>query len=148
MVRGMIQIFHPSRTNGMFHVQREVGVERKVSERHMSSLRYVDIIWFIFHALQLLWTRLTQQSSRCMTKCMMQHLQQLDWKSDLPWFNYSSSEVYGCRFLNWIHQSSQLCSLLSVESLSICEDVVQHLLNVYLYDVDSSILTKPHSNQI
>ena len=51
-------------------------------------------------------------------------------------------------FQNGIHQSSQLCSLSSVELLSICEDVVQHLLNVYLYDVGSSTLAKPHSNQI
>jgi hypothetical protein len=53
-------------------------------------------------------------------------------------------EVYVC----WIHRSSQLCSLLSIEYLLMLEGIVQFLSNMCLYDVCSLIITEPHTNQI
>ena len=41
-----------------------------------------------------------------------------------------------------------LCSLLSVEWLSIFEDTIQSLLNMCLYDVCSLIPTEQHTNQM
>ena len=57
-----------------------------------------------------------------------------------------------CGFVDWLNfeswcKSSQLCPLLSVEKLLIFADLVQSLLNMFLYDVCSLILTGPHTNQ-
>ena len=45
-------------------------------------------------------------------------------------------------------RSSRVCSLLSVESLLMFEDVGRSLLNLCLFDVFSLILTEPHTDQI
>ena len=37
-------------------------------------LRYVGVIWFVFHVLQLLPIRFTQQNSCCISKSMIKHL--------------------------------------------------------------------------
>ena len=47
-------------------------------------IRYVDVIWFIFHVLKLLPIRFTQPNSWCINKSMMKYMQ----KPDLPLFRY------------------------------------------------------------
>ena len=68
---------------------------------------------------------------------------------------HMSMSVIGVAHVNphgsliWIQRSSQLCSLLSVETLvDKLWDVVQHLFNMRLYGVCSLILTQAHINQI
>ena len=56
-------------------------------------------------------------------------------------------KMHAYKFLNKIHRSSYLCSLLHVEHLLIFEDVVHSTLNMCLYDC-SLILTEPNTNQI
>jgi hypothetical protein len=63
----------------------------------------------------------------------MKHLQRSDWKVGLPWFSYGCWTCMFVGFLNWIHMSSQLCSLFSVEWLFMCEDIVQSLLNMCFF---------------
>ena len=48
------------------------------------SIRYVRVIWFIFHVLQLLPIRFKQQNVCCNSKSTMQHQQSLDWNTYLP----------------------------------------------------------------
>ena len=43
-------------------------------------LRYVGVVWLIFHVLQLLLIRFTQQNSCCISMYTMKHMQ----KPDLP----------------------------------------------------------------
>ena len=64
-----------------------------------------------------------------------------------PLPNLVLSEVHVYEFLNWMYRSFQLCSPLSVEELTLFEDIVQPLLNMCLSDVCSLILTEPHTNQ-
>ena len=42
------------------------------------GVRYVLVIWFIFHVFQLLLIRFTQQNSFCVRKSKMKHLQKSD----------------------------------------------------------------------
>ena len=46
----------------------------------MHHLRYRGVIWFMFHVLQLLPIRFTQQNSWCINKPTMKHMQKLDKK--------------------------------------------------------------------
>lgn len=57
-------------------------------------------------------------------------------------------KMHVCWFLECIHKSSHMCSLLSVDQLLIFEDVVQNLSDICLYDVCSLIVTEPHTNQV
>jgi hypothetical protein len=41
-----------------------------------------------------------------------------------------------------------VCSRIGVKYLLLFEDVVQSLFDVCLYDVDSLMLTEPHTDQI
>ena len=62
--------------NCVFHILRGVDAKEKI------HLRHVCFIWFIFNILQLLPTRFTQQSSCCISKSMMKHLQKKKNKSN------------------------------------------------------------------
>jgi hypothetical protein len=55
---------------------------------YCNLLRYAGVIWFVFHVLQLLLIRFIQQNSCCISKSTMKHLQNTDWKLDLPLFSY------------------------------------------------------------
>ena len=67
----------------------------------------VGVVWFVFHVLQLPPIRFTQKRNLCcISRSTMKHLESLDWKSDVL-------KVHVWWFLNWIHRSSQLCSLMS-----------------------------------
>ena len=44
------------------------------------TVRYVGVIWFIFHVLQFLTIRFTQQNSHYIITSTMKHLQKPDWK--------------------------------------------------------------------
>ena len=61
----------------------------------------------------------TQPNSWCVRKSVLKYMHKPDWKS----------EVHDCWFLNWVHRSSRLCSLLNVECLLKSEDILQSLLN-------------------
>ena len=84
----------------------------------------------------------------CVDKSTMKHLQKPNWQLDLRLFSYRLLEVHVCWFLNWIHSSYQLCSLLSVEWLLIFEDPTQSFLNMCLYNAYSLILIEQHTHQI
>ena len=112
---------------GQFQLHIELGMcgigLGVVSARLKLALRCVGVIWFVFHVLQLLLIRCTQQNSYCISKYMMNVIAKLEpLTSELR-----LSDVHVCWFLSWMHRSSQLCSLLSVEYLSKFEDVVQSL---------------------
>ena len=57
------------------------------AEDDTKLIRYVGVNWFVFHVLQLLLIRFTQQNSCCIRKSSMKHLQKPDPKSDLPCFS-------------------------------------------------------------
>lgn len=65
------------------------------------QLRYVCVIQFVSHLLQLIPIRHRQQNFCCMSKCMMKHQQKPYWKSDLPWFSI--------RYRKNMFANSQLC---------------------------------------
>ena len=44
----------------------------------MGCLKYVGINWYIFHVLQLLLFRFTQQYTCCISKSTMNHMHDLD----------------------------------------------------------------------
>ena len=46
--------------------------------RHDTTKAYMDVLWFVFHALQLLSIKFTQQDLFCISKFMMKHKQNLD----------------------------------------------------------------------
>ena len=61
---------------------------------------YVGVIWcFLFHVLQLLPIRFTQQMVCCTNKPTMKHLQEPDWESYLPWFSYGYRKCMFAYFL-------------------------------------------------
>ena len=66
--------------------------------RRQWFLRYVGVIWFVFHVPQLLLIIFTQQNSCCTSNSLMKHLQKLDWKLDLPWFSYDYQK---CMLIFW-----------------------------------------------
>ena len=112
-----------------------------------TSIRYVCVIWFVLHVLQLLPVRFTQQYLCCTNKSMLKHLQKLDWKPVLPLSSYGYRK---CMFVDFIigYISPPDCvHYSSVEQLLIFENILQSLLNLCLYDVCSRILTEPHTNQ-
>ena len=45
---------------------------------HRHYLRYVGVIWFLLHVLQLLPTRVAQQNMYCISKSTMKHMQKQD----------------------------------------------------------------------
>ena len=49
----------------------------------VKPIRYVSVIWFVLHVLQLLSTIFIQQNSCCISKYKIKHMQKLDWKSNL-----------------------------------------------------------------
>ena len=55
-------------------------------------LRCVGVTSFVFHVLQLLLIRGTQQNSYCISKSLMRHSQKLNWKLNLSWFSYDYSK--------------------------------------------------------
>ena len=115
----------------------------------LAPTRYVSVIWFIFHVFQILWIIFTQWSICSISKSMIKHHQNLDWKSGLRWHSYGHWKcMFVESFINWMHRSLQLCSLLSVEYLINPKDIVQSLLNMCLYGVCFLIPTKSHTNQI
>ena len=62
-------------------------------------LRYVCVIWFDFHVLQLLHIRFTQWNMCCISKCMMKHQQKLDWKLNLLLFTHGH---WKCKFVDFL----------------------------------------------
>ena len=52
--------------------------------------RYVGVIQFFFHIFQLLKIIFTQQNLCCINKPTMKHMQKLDQKLNLSYFNYDS----------------------------------------------------------
>ena len=78
---------------------RVAGGECRQAGRH--SLSYVGVIWFAFHALQLLLIRLTQPISCCISNSTMKHLQKNGLKIGSP-FTYLclSKARIACWFLN------------------------------------------------
>ena len=42
------------------------------------QLRYEGVMWFVFHVLQLLPIKFTQQNLCCISKSIMKHMQKLD----------------------------------------------------------------------
>ena len=62
---------------GMIHQSRGGGRRRDLT-------RHVDVISFVFHVLQLLAIRCTQQKSCCISRSTMRHMLQ----PYLPWFSY------------------------------------------------------------
>jgi hypothetical protein len=65
------------------------------------SLRYAGVIWFIFHVLQLLPIRFTQQNLCCINISMMKHLQEPNWKSDFPWLFMVIESA--CLLTSWLN---------------------------------------------
>ena len=107
--------------------------------RHSEDpLRYVGVIWFVLHVFPIPSIRFIQWNVWCvaLVSIGVKHLGKSDWKSGLCWFGYGCRKCMFCSFLNWIHRSSQLCSLLSVEW-------VVHVINTSHCDVCSLILIKP-----
>ena len=99
----------------------------------LSSVRYyVGVcVGFAFHVLPITFT---QWNFCCIATSTTKHLQKPDWKVDLPWFSYGYQTcVFVGFFMNWIHMSSLLCLLLSVEWLFMCEDVVRSLSNMFFF---------------
>ena len=70
------------------------------------EIRHVGVIWLPFPCSP------TSFDYICINT--MKHLLKLDWKSDFSSFSLTLSEVHVCSFLNLIHRSYHLCSLLSV----------------------------------
>ena len=60
-------------------------------------LRYVGVIWLVFHILQNYAVRFTQQNSHCISESMMKHMQKPVWNSDFPLFSYSYQK---CMFVD------------------------------------------------
>ena len=50
----------------------------------IGRLRYVGVTWFLFHVLQRLVIKFTQQNLCCISKSTMKHMQELDF----PLFSY------------------------------------------------------------
>ena len=113
------------------------------------TLRYVGVIWFVFHVLQLLPIRLTQQNSCCISKSLMKHLQRLDRKLDLPLFSYGT--YWKCMYVDFLTGEiigPPNCATIECRVVINVEDIVEPLLYMCLYDVCTLILTNPHTNQI
>ena len=72
----------------------------------------MGVVWFVFHILQFLLIRFTQQNLRCMSKSAMEHLQTPDWKSNLPKFSSGDGK---CMFVDFFNKIHEMCSLSSVE---------------------------------
>ena len=60
-----------------------------------TTIRCVGVTSFVFHVLQLLLIRGTQQNSYCISKSLMRHSQKLNWKLNLSWFSYDYSKWKG-----------------------------------------------------
>ena len=117
-------------------------VHTGVSERRASALRYVGVMWFLFHVLQLLLIRFTQQLA---LDLQIYNETSVKIAPPLILLTVIGSACLWISSLDTYSRSSQLCLLLSVESLWIFEDVVQSLLNMCLYDVCFFDLTEPHA---
>jgi hypothetical protein len=72
----------------------------------------------VFH-LYLLLIIFTQRNLCCIRKPTMKLQQTSYWKLDLSQFSYGYWKCMFVDFLNWMHVSSQLCSLSSVDLVNI-----------------------------
>ena len=127
--------------------------QSKVDNRYLvtflvrTPIRYVNIIWFVFHVPQLLPVRFTQQYSSYIIKSTMKRLQKPDWKSVLLLSSYGYRKCMFVDFLIGYIGPPNCVHYLSVQYLLIFEDVVDSPLNMCLSGVCSLILTEPHTNQ-
>ena len=78
-----------------------------------SSLRYVDVIWLLFHVLQLLLVRFTKQNLCCIGKSTT-NININKMENRISPTLLSSLEVHVCWFRIYIHRPSLLCSIVSV----------------------------------
>ena len=53
-------------------------LRKEMNVVYIVTIRYVGVIWFAFHILQLLPIRITQQNACCISKSTMKHLQITD----------------------------------------------------------------------
>ena len=60
------------------------------------NLRYVDVIQFVYHVLQLLLIRIRERNLCCISKSTMKHQSNLNRKLDLPLF---SVDYQDCAFI-------------------------------------------------
>ena len=75
---------------------------------------YMGVIWFDFHVLQLLPIRFTHKKLCCVSKSTVKRLPKSRIGNQTPLISLWLLEMHFCLFLNWIHRSSQLCSLYRV----------------------------------
>ena len=71
-----------------------------------SCQRYVDVLWFIFHVLQLLLITCTQPKLCCLSRSTMKHLQIPNWKSDLR--NFVIVIGGACMFIGYIRHPNYI----------------------------------------
>ena len=105
----------------------------------VQHVSHVVVMWFIFHVLQLLPIRFTQQNLSCINNSTMTRHQKSDLKADIPLLSYGYRK---CMLVDSFTRNrfSQMCSLWSIEWLIKIEDKVQSLSNMCLYGVCSLIL--------
>ena len=97
---------------------------------HLYDIRYVGVVWFVFHVLQILSIRLIQQSFCCISKSTMTYQHKLDSESNLPFFGYG---FWKYMFVDsW---SAQLCSLFESEVGNTFETTVQSLFKHVVFMV-------------
>ena len=77
------------------------------------TIRYMGVIWFVVHVLQLLPIWFTQHSVRCISKSTMEHWQkQLCWLSNFPQFRHG---YWKCMFIDSSNEHTTLPILFSNE---------------------------------
>ena len=79
-------------------------------------IRYVGVIWFLFHVLQLLPIRFTQQNSCCINKSTIKHLQNSNWHLDLPRSSYA---YQNCMFVGFLIGYTVLLIIFIIECRAI-----------------------------
>ena len=117
------------------------GFSTSVTLVQVFYLRYVGVIRFAFHVLQLLSITFPQQRSWLLANLWRNICKDRVENQNSLYFSNGYQKRMFVDFVEWKHRSSQLCLLLSVEWLLILEDIVQSFLNMCLYDVCSLILT-------
>jgi len=96
-----------------------------------SELRYIGVIWVVYHVFGILPIRLHNKTFVALAN--------IRWSISTIWTSLDLVMVIGgalfVDFFNWIHGSSQLLSAINFE------DVVQSFLNMHLEEIDPHIAT-------
>ena len=61
----------------------------------------MDVIWFIFHVLNFYILYIHNKTCDAVANLRWKHRQQLDRRSDLPWFTYGSSKCMFANSFDW-----------------------------------------------